>query len=164
MCDFFWLSPADQAGDLSDVVRASLQPPPPPPHHHRLPPPEEEEGLLLLQARVNFDGDDHDEARSQQLVHGNGSMRLMLGSNGSGGCACDHAAALCPQHHPEAERLIPQPPMSGPQPQLCAASSFVVERDDDDAPVLEEHVLDMATAPHPHPHTSAIKRRFVLRS
>ncbi|KAG0550052.1 hypothetical protein BDA96_01G306500 [Sorghum bicolor] len=159
MCDFFWLSPADQAGDLSDVVRASLQPPPPPPHHHRLPPPEEEEGLLLLQARVNFDGDDHDEARSQQLVHGNGSMRLMLGSNGSGGCACDHAAALCPQHHPEAERLIPQPPMSGPQPQLCAASSFVVERDDDDAPVLEEHVLDMATAPHPHPHTSAIKRR-----
>jgi hypothetical protein len=83
-------------------------------------------------------------------------MGLMLGSNGSGGCACDHAAGLCPQHHPEAEGLIPQPPMSGTQPQLCA-SSFV-ERDDD-APVLEEHVLDMAMAPHPH--TSAIKRRFV---
>ena len=176
MCDFFWLSPADQ-GDLSDVVRASLQPPPPPPHHHRLPAATpaaptvcslgshhlpEEEGLLLLQAgRVNFDGDDHDEARSQrqqQLVHGNGGMGLMqLGSKGSGGCACDHAAALCPQHHPEAEGLIPQP-MSRSQPQLCASSSSFVERDDD-GPVLEEHVLDMAMAPHPH--TSAIKRRFV---
>ncbi|XP_066344209.1 uncharacterized protein [Miscanthus floridulus] len=167
MCDFFWLSPADQ-GDLSDVVRASL---PPPPHHHRLPAATpaaptvcslgsnhlpEEEGLLLLQARVNFDGDDRDEARSQrqqQLVNGNGSMALLLGSNGSGGCACDHAAALCPQHHPEAEGLIPQL-MSGPQPQLCA-SSFV-ERDDN-GPVLKEHVLDIAMAPHPH--TWAIKRR-----
>jgi hypothetical protein len=175
MCDFFWLSPAD-LGDLSDVVRESLQPPPP--HHHRLPAATpassaicssgshhlpEEEALLLLQARLNFGGDDHDEARSQlqseqQLVHGSsGMVEFMLGSNGSGGCACDHAAALCPHHHPEG--LIPQP-TSGPQQQLCASTrSSFVERRDDDAPVLQEHVLDMAMAPH-RPHSSAVKRRF----
>ncbi|OEL31958.1 putative WRKY transcription factor 35 [Dichanthelium oligosanthes] len=164
MCDFFWLSPADQ-GDLSDVVRASLHQQPSP--HLRLPPatpeptvcghgslgshhlPEEEEELQPLQGRVNNLGDDdHDWQR--QLVHGNGGMGLMvIGSNGG----CDQA--LYPQHHPEAEGLLIHPQlMPGPQP------SFV-EREDDvaNAPVvLDELGLDMAMAPHPH-HAPSIKRR-----
>ncbi|KAJ1296068.1 hypothetical protein BS78_01G270900 [Paspalum vaginatum] len=166
MCDFFWLSPADQ-GDLSDVVRASLQQAPAPAPHHRLPAcshgsllvgchhmPEEEELLPPPPGRVNCHDDyQHDEARSQQLVHGNGGVAgmILVGSNDSG-CACDHRASLYPQHYPDSEGLLMIPQLvSGPQPRPCASSNFP-EREDD-APVLDEHGLDaMATAP-------AIKRR-----
>ncbi|CAN6299989.1 unnamed protein product [Urochloa humidicola] len=144
MCDFFWLSPADQ-GDLSDVVRAAslqqqpLPPAPPAPtvfcsngSHHHLPAEEEE-----------------------LPVHGNGGMGLMVGSDAY--CR-DRALLYHPQHHPEVEEpLIPQ---------IRSNSSFV-EREEDDAAnaaavvLLDELGLDMAMAPH-HPHAVAapsIKRR-----
>ncbi|RLN19916.1 putative WRKY transcription factor 14 [Panicum miliaceum] len=163
MCDFFWLSPADQ-GDLSDVVRASLQQQPP---HLRLPATPaptvcshgslgshllEVEELLPLQGRVNLGDDDH-EAHLQpqrQLVHGNGGMGLMVGSN-----------ALYPQHHPQAEGLAIPKLMSGqPQPPLCASSSSFAEREDDaaNAPAVPEE-LGLDTTMAPHPHAPSIKRR-----
>ncbi|XP_062201468.1 probable WRKY transcription factor 14 [Phragmites australis] len=150
MCDFFWLSPADQ-GDLSDVVRASLQQPTPP--HHRLPSEEDEELLLLLQGG----DDDHDRVHLQQLVHGD-AMGFMVSSNS--GSSCDHAvlwqsSPSYPLQPLQSEGLIRRI-MSGPPPQLGAND---VEREGDaTAPEMDEHGLDMAMAPH-HPHAPAIKRR-----
>lgn len=146
MCDFFWLSPADQ-GDLSDVVRASLQQQPP--SHHRLP-----LGTPAPAVRSHGSLGSHHlpEEEEELLVHGNGGMGLMVSSSIAG---CDRA--LYPQHHhPEAEGLlIPQ--------QLMSSSSFVVELREDDVAntpaVLDELGLeDMAMAPHPD-HAPSIKRR-----
>nr|CAB3495130.1 unnamed protein product [Digitaria exilis] len=161
MCDFFWLSPADQ-GDLSDVVRASLnQPPPlsiPSPtlfsHGRRLP--EDEEDLLPLQDRGNL-GDDGDHYWQRHLVHGNGAMELMVGSNSG----CDYHA-LYPQHHPEVDQglLVPHL-MSGlqPQSQQCDSISGFGEREDDhvaNAPVVQD---ELGPDTPIIPHAPSIKRR-----
>jgi hypothetical protein len=128
MCDLFWPSspPADQ-GDLSDVVRASLQQLPtvvtpgsaaPCTHaslgganHHDLPEKDQDE-LLLVQARANLHGEDQDEVHLQQHV-GNNGMGMMVSSNRSG--SCDH---LLLQSKPV------QHVMSGPPPQLLGAAGI----------------------------------------
>ncbi|CAL4932521.1 unnamed protein product [Urochloa decumbens] len=134
MCDFFWLSPADQ-GDLSDVVRAaarSLQQQPPP----ATPAP------TVFCSNGSLSSQQHlPEEEEDLLVHGNGGgMGLMV----------------FPQHHhAEAEALL--------IPQLISSSTSFAEREDDaaNAPlVLDELGLEMAPTASHHPHAApSIKRR-----
>ncbi|CAN6319026.1 unnamed protein product [Urochloa humidicola] len=152
MCDFFWLSPADQ-GDLSDIVRAASLQQQPPPHHHRPLPPASPAPTVSCSNGSSL-GSHHLPEEEESLLHGNnGGMGLMVGSNTG-----RDRALLFPQHHPEAEELL--------IPQMRSNSSFV-EREEDDAGnaapvvVLDELGLDMAMAPH-HPDAVAapsIKRR-----
>ncbi|TVU31512.1 hypothetical protein EJB05_23199 [Eragrostis curvula] len=165
MCDFFWPSPADQ-GDLSDVVRASLQQLPVVAtpgaatvysHEslgaHDLP--EEEEELLPLQG-ANCRGDDLDHygvhLQQQQLVHGDG-MGVMVSSSSS---SCDPLLLQSSPSYPQADQGLIQHVMSGPPQQLGAAG--VVEREcEAGALEMDEHGLDMAM--DAHPHAPVIKRR-----
>jgi hypothetical protein len=150
MCDFFWLSPADQ-GDLSDVVRASLQQQQPPLLPPVVPPP------TTVRSHGSLVSQHLPEEEEELLVRGNnnGVMGLLVGTNDDAGCD----RALYPHHYqqPEADHqglLIPQ--------QLMSSSSFVEPREDDvaDAPVLDElGVMDMAMAAHAD-HSPSIKRRF----
>ncbi|XP_062205648.1 probable WRKY transcription factor 14 [Phragmites australis] len=168
MCDFFWLSPADQ-GDLSDVVRASLQHPRP---HHRLPstvvtptattvcthgshdlPAHEEELLLLQGLNCACGGDDHAEVvhlQQQQLVHGDGMGFMVSSSSGS----YDHPVLL------QSSPSYPQPLQpEGLIRHIMSEPANVVEREGDAAaPEMDEHGLHTAMAP-PHPHAPPIKRR-----
>ncbi|CAL4924056.1 unnamed protein product [Urochloa decumbens] len=138
MCDFFWLSPADQ-GDLSDVVRAaaSLQHQPPPPPHHCPLPPATTPAPTVFCSNGSLRSHRLPEEEEDLLVHGNGRM-------------------VFPPQQPEAEGLL--------IPQLISSSSFV-ERDEDDAAnaapvVLDELGIDMpAMAPYQPHAASSIKRR-----
>lgn len=161
MCDFFWLSPADQ-GDLSDVVRASLQQPP----HHDLQatPAGDMTGLgsSYLQPEVELlqlEGGGGDclvvSHGDQQLVHGLGMMM-----SGNTRPCCDHVLLQPPsttypqpQAQPHPQGMIRQ--MSRSPLQLGSAD---VEREGDvaAAPEIDDH-MQMSMAPHPHVPT--IKRR-----
>ncbi|CAN6288647.1 unnamed protein product [Urochloa humidicola] len=153
MCDFFWLSPADQ-GDLADVVRAASlqhqQQPPPPPHHRRLPPVTPAAPTVCSYGSLDSQHLPEEEEEPHLLAHhDNGGMgRLMFGFGGSDGGCDDHA--MNPKHHPDqAEGLV--------IPQLLSSSSFA-EREEDDA-AANAAPLDTAMAPH-HPHAApSIKRR-----
>jgi hypothetical protein len=165
MGDFFWLSPADQ-GDLSDVVRASLQQLATPAAgtcsheslgagHHDLP--EEEELLLLLQGRADRRGDDHDALQfQQQLLHGDCSNS----SSSYDPLLLQQSPSSYPQPEPlQTEGLIPHV-MFGPPPQLLGVAKLG-ECGEVAAAEMDEHGLDMAEM-DAHPHGPAIKRRFVV--
>ncbi|KAL6641525.1 hypothetical protein ACP70R_019706 [Stipagrostis hirtigluma subsp. patula] len=170
MCDFFWLSSADQ-GDLSDVVRASLQPPlravatTPPATvcgdgHVSLSLPEEGDEWLLLQGGiVNRGGGNHDDELhlQQQPVRGGDGMGVMVISDGGGG-SCDPVLLSPPPPYPGAPQALVQP--EGLIRHIISGAPRV-EREDDVAaiaPEMDEHALEMAMAA-PHPHAPAVKRR-----
>jgi hypothetical protein len=171
MCDFFWLSPADQ-GDLSDVVRASLQQllavATPASGtcsheslgagHHDLP--EEEELLLLLQGRA----DDHDVLQfqqQQQLLRGD----CMVSSNSSSSCdpvLLQQSPSSYPQPKPLQTEGPPIPHvMFGQPPQLLGVAKLG-ECGEVAAAEMDEHGVDMTEMDDAHPHGPAIKRRFVM--
>ncbi|KAK3153419.1 hypothetical protein QOZ80_2BG0172320 [Eleusine coracana subsp. coracana] len=175
MCDFFWLPPADQ-GDLSDVVRASLQQLPTAAipsaattacshessgaGHDHLP---EKEGKM--QGANRCGGYDHDEAhlqQQQQLVeHGNG-MGVMVNSNSSSS-SCDPLLLESSPPYPQPDLLqmaglTRHVMLSGPPPQLVGAAGVVEGECGMATPEMDEHALDMAMDAHPL-HAPAIKRR-----
>lgn len=160
MCDFFWLSPADQ-GDLSDVVRASLQQLPATTtspaaaacSHESLG--AGHDNLLLVQ-EVNSRGHyNHDE---HQLVRGDG-MGVMVSAGDSDPLLLQDSAT-CAQPEPlQTEGLFRHVILSPPSQSQLLGSAGVVEGECD--VVAPEMDLDMAMDDaHPH-HAPAIKRRFV---
>ncbi|KAK3157271.1 hypothetical protein QOZ80_2AG0118570 [Eleusine coracana subsp. coracana] len=149
MCDFFWLPPADQ-GDLSDVVRASLQ---------QLPTAAIPSAAAACSHESSGAGA---HLQPQQLVeHGNG-MGVMVNSNSSSS-SCDPLLLESSPPYPQPELLqmaglTRHVMLSGPPPQLVGAAGVVEGECGMAAPEKDEHGLDMAMDAHPL-HAPAIKRR-----
>ncbi|KAL6905404.1 hypothetical protein ACP4OV_003005 [Aristida adscensionis] len=174
MCDFFWPSSADQ-GDLSDVVRASLQQPPLPAvaiapspsvcggHVVSLGLPEEEDDEPLMLQGVNNHGDDDGAAHLQQLpVQADAGMEAMVISVGGGACGALLSPPSSSPSYPPAPPQALMPPAEGLLIHRIMPRPAGADREGDvagAAPDMDEHAVETATMAAAHPGAPAIKRR-----